>query len=237
MKRLIAGLAFHLVVVCGVYAAPGTVTLTNLTMNPGGSYEFEFNSATATPGNGADFLNILQTLTVASGNTPNSVFTISVVSLNSQNAASPLSDFNATRAYNYTVATAGNPIVGFAPTKFALDTTRFQNGLQGGQFSILQSSDVHSLVLQFRPVSPAPLLITQLALDRTSMPGSARATLSWNAIVGLSYCIQKRADLASGMWVDDSPVYEATVTNPMATSFHTTPAPGRQFYRIIEVAP
>lgn len=234
---VLLAIAFQFVAALTAVAAPGTATLTNFTMNPGGRYEFELNSATATPGNGADFLNILETLSVSAGTTPNSVFTIAIISLNSSDAQAPLSNFDATRAYRYTIATAGTGITGFKPEKFAIDASKFQNSLQGGSFSLLQSSDGHSLILQFRPAVTLPLAVTNITLDTTSMPGSIRATLTWNAIVGLTYRIQKKADLATGTWTDDSATYEAISTLPMATSFYTTPWPNAQFYRVIEVSP
>lgn len=235
MKRLFACLLCQLVAAVAALAVPGTATLTNFTMNPGGRYEFELNSATATPGNGADFLNILQVLNVAAGTTPNSVFTIATISLNDANATAPLSNFDPTRAYRYTIATAGTGITGFSAAEFAIDPAQFQNNLQGGHFSILQSEDGHSLILQFRPATVVPFAVTQIARDHSSTPGSVRATLTWNAIVGLTYRIQKCTDLVAANWVDDSPTFEATIPSPTATSFHTTPAPNKLFWRVIEV--
>ncbi len=234
MKRLLRYL-LPFVLVRAALADPGTVTVTNFTMNPGGRLEFELNSATATPGNGADFLNVLQVLTIAAGTTPNSVFTIAVISLSPANATGPLADFNPTRAYHYTLATVGVSLAGFDPARFAIDTTQFQNGLGGGSFSLRLSTDGRSLILDFRPALAPPFRITQLTLDTASMPGAVRAFLTWNAVVGLTYRIQKRSDLVSGAWTDESPNYEATTTAPSVPSFYTSPAPTKQFYRVMEV--
>ena len=234
MKRLLC-LALQGLVAIAAQAAPGTATLQDLTMNPGGRYEFELNSATATPGNGADFLNIVNTLNITAGTTPNSVFTVSIISLNNANASAPLSNFDPTRAYSYTIATAGAVITGYNAAKFTIDSSQFLNNLQGGRFDILLSSDGHSLILRFRPGTIRPLQITEIALDRTSHArlGARQSYLGCNHRAVVSD--PKTSRSRSGGWIDDSPTYEAIATSPMATSFYTSAAPNSEFWRVIEV--
>jgi hypothetical protein len=155
--------------------------------------------------------------------------------LNNANAPAPLSNFDPTRAYRYIIATAGTGITGFSAAEFAVDTARFQNNLQGGHFSLLQSEDGHSLILQFRPAATLPFAVTKMTLDTTSTPGSVRASLTWNAIVGLMYRLQKKTDLVTGTWSDDSQTFEALITSPTATSFYTSGVPAKEFWRVIEV--
>jgi len=54
----------------------------SFTMGAGGLCEFEVNNAFATPGDGADFIDISGTLEITADVTPNTRFTIALVSLN-----------------------------------------------------------------------------------------------------------------------------------------------------------
>ncbi len=131
--------------------SPGTATLTNLSLGSAGRFEFELNSARATAGNGADFINVLGQLAITA--TSSVHLTIAVISLNSANQAAPLTDFDARQSYTFTLASAAGGITGFASSNVTVDTTGFGNSLQGGHFEVAQ--DGNSLQLQFRPV-PEP---------------------------------------------------------------------------------
>ncbi|MEO6740616.1 MAG: PEP-CTERM sorting domain-containing protein [Chthoniobacteraceae bacterium] len=133
--------------------SPGTATVSQLTLSGGGSYQFELNSANATPGNGIDFINDLGLLTIAAGTTPNSVFTIALVTLDGANQPSALSDFDSSLPYGFTLATTATGISGFAANEFAVDASGFANNLRGGTFSVAQQGN--SLMLNFTPV-PEP---------------------------------------------------------------------------------
>jgi hypothetical protein len=133
--------------------SPGTATVSSLSLTSGGSYVFELNSALAMPGSGADFINDLGTLEIAAGTTPNTVFTIALVSLTSANQPGALPDFDATQPYSFTLASAAGGITGFSSDEFAVDTSAFANDLQGGSFSVAQQGN--DLVLNFAPV-PEP---------------------------------------------------------------------------------
>jgi autotransporter-associated beta strand protein len=135
--------------------SPGTATLSSLTLGAGGRYEFELNSAFATPGNGADFLNVTGAVNVTSGFTANSRFTIALFSLGSLNQSAFLSDFDPFISRSFTLMTAAGGITGFDPARFSIDTTGFLNNLAGGAFAIAQSGDGRSLELRFNAV-PEP---------------------------------------------------------------------------------
>jgi hypothetical protein len=86
--------------------------LSSLTLGAGGRYEFELNSAFATPGNGADFLDVTGTVNVTSGFTANSRFTIALFSLGSLNQSALLNDFDPFISRSFTLMTAAGGITG-----------------------------------------------------------------------------------------------------------------------------
>ena len=141
--------------------SPGTAIVSGLTFGSGGRYDFELNGANATPGNGADFLNVLGNLHIAAGTTPNSVFTLAITSLNGSNQQAALGDFDPRQSYTLTLATAAGGITGFSANEFVVDTGAFGNSLQGGNFTVLLSGN--SLQLQFTPV-PEPAALSALVV-------------------------------------------------------------------------
>ncbi len=145
--------------------SPGTATVSGMTFASGGSYQFELNSTAATPGNGIDFINDLGSLNIAAGITSNSVFTIALITLDGANQPAPLTDFNSSLPYSFTLATAAGGITGFASNEFSVDSSAFGNNLRGGTFSVAQQGN--SLVVNFDPVpepSTSVMLLTSLGL-------------------------------------------------------------------------
>ncbi len=133
--------------------SPGAATVSGMTFASGGSYQFELNSTAGTPGNGIDFINDLGGLNLTAGITPNSVFTIALSSLDITNQPAPLTDFDSSLPYSFTLVTAAGGITGFTANEFAVDTAGFANNLRGGSFSVAQSGN--DLLLNFAPV-PEP---------------------------------------------------------------------------------
>ena len=131
--------------------SPGIAEMTTMTFSPGGRYDFELNSASMT-GAGADFLDISGSLNIAGGTTPNSRFTLSVISLDAGNQSAPLADFDDTLYYQFHLATADGGVSGFATEKFTLDLSGFRNSYTG-TFSL--SADSRNLYLNYTPV-PEP---------------------------------------------------------------------------------
>ncbi len=145
--------------------SPGTAVLGSATFGAGSHYDFEINSAHATPGNGADFLSVGGTLTLAAGTTQGTRFTIDLVTLDASNHPAPLADFDASQPYHFTLATAAGGIAGFDPATVGVGTTGFLNDLQGGFFSVV--AEGNDLRLDFTPV-PEPevsgLLVASIGL-------------------------------------------------------------------------
>ncbi len=131
--------------------SPGIATVGNLSLGSAGRFEFELNSAHATAGHGADFINVLGSLALTA--TTEAQITIAIISLNEANQPTALADFDPFHGYTFTLATAAGGISGFASEEFAVDSTGFANSLQGGRFEIRQNGN--NLELQFRPV-PEP---------------------------------------------------------------------------------
>ena len=147
--------------------SPGTATVSGLTFASGGNYQFELNSANATPGSGMDFINDLGVLDITAAGTPGSAFTIALVSLNGANQPAALTDFDPTQPFSAKLVSAAGGITGFAANEFTVDTSAFANSLQGGAFSVAQQGG--DLVLNFSPSTvPEPttcaLLVGGLAL-------------------------------------------------------------------------
>jgi autotransporter-associated beta strand protein/probable HAF family extracellular repeat protein len=127
--------------------SPGAASLAAASFNAGGIYVFELADADA--GIGFDFLNIAGALSITAGTTSNSKFTLEIVSLDAADQPGLVGNFDPTHSYNFVLATADGGITGFAPNKFKLDISAFENSLAGGQFSLAQSGN--DLLLTFSP--------------------------------------------------------------------------------------
>jgi autotransporter-associated beta strand protein len=133
--------------------SPGSATVGSFTFGAGGNYLFEVADATGAPGFGSDFLNVVNSLTVAAGSTANSRFLISIASLDQfNNPAAPL-NFDSSQEYHWTLAHAGAGISGFSPSLFAIDSSGFLAPTGGGSFNVSEAGN--DLLLNFNPV-PEP---------------------------------------------------------------------------------
>jgi autotransporter-associated beta strand protein len=142
--------------------SPGTASVTGMTFAAGSRYVFELNSASATPGAGADFLNSSGILSLEGGTTAGNRITIALTSLQPNNEPGPLSDFQPTQPYTFRLATAEGGIAGFRSDEFAVDVRNFGNELSGGVFTVSQSGN--DLLLRFSPI-PEPGSLAFLALS------------------------------------------------------------------------
>jgi autotransporter-associated beta strand protein len=133
--------------------SPGSMTVSSLELGAGGSYKFELNSTAPALGIGSDFISVSGALSISALSGTGNQFTIAVVSLDGSNNPGLLSGFNASQPSSFTLAFSNGGISGFAANKFAVDTSGFQNNLNGGSFSVAQSAN--SLLLNFTPV-PEP---------------------------------------------------------------------------------
>lgn len=140
-------------------ASPGKMTFTaGLTLAPGGSLEFEIQSANGAAGTGYDLVSISSgalDITATSG----SPFTIKLTSLNASGLPGAVSDFSSSSGYTWMLFegnTVGD-ISGFDPLSFSIDDINFANGLDGGLFSLTLGLNAGNpaLFLNFSPV-PEP---------------------------------------------------------------------------------
>ncbi|MEO6738624.1 MAG: PEP-CTERM sorting domain-containing protein [Chthoniobacteraceae bacterium] len=140
--------------------SPGTAMIASMSFLDGGSYLFEMTSAAPAPGVRQDLLDISGGLAINAGTTPNSRFTIQLLTIDLGNSPVALSDFDAAIAHSYRIATATGGITGFSTDEFAIDTSGFLNPTNGGTFSVSQAGN--DLFVNFIPVpepSSAMLLI------------------------------------------------------------------------------
>jgi fibronectin-binding autotransporter adhesin len=135
--------------------SPGTVTTGDATWGEGGSYLLELASASGIAGTGWDLWNVNGRLDVASGTTANSVFTVRLATLDANDNAALLSDFDAGQDYSWTVLRTTDGIFGFDASHVVLDSAGFANPLNGGSFALVQRGN--DLVLNFNTLAaPVP---------------------------------------------------------------------------------
>jgi len=144
----------------GTVVQPGNISTTSgvgnlsfgtgLTFAPGGIYNF--NVATASGVAGSDYSTITVTGTLNVTANPGSPFSINLGSINSESGQAGTATFSSTTNYAWTIASATS-ITNFSAADFNFTTTQFQNGLGGGQLSLVQSGN--TLVVDFTPV-PEP---------------------------------------------------------------------------------
>ncbi len=139
--------------------SPGTVTTGDATWGSGGSFVVELAAANGIAGQHWDLWAIDGMLTIQSGTTANSRFTISLATLDGSDQAAPLTGFDPHRAWQWQIVDTTGGIVGFDPARVTLDTQGFLSPLAGGTFQLaVQDGDLY---VQFAPV-PEPETWAQL---------------------------------------------------------------------------
>jgi PEP-CTERM motif-containing protein len=124
---------------------------TPLNLGAGGAYAFDLkNAPSAVAGTDYDTVNVSGALSVSA--TPGSPFSIDLRSVNPGTGNLGLANFNSTQSYSWTLVSAGS-ISGFNSADFSINTSAFQNSLNGG--SLLVGENGNSLTLNFTPV-PEP---------------------------------------------------------------------------------
>ena len=121
--------------------SPGTLTITNgnHTWAAGGSYDWQIFDLDDGPGIGWDFIDITSGSLLFSGLSLATPFTINIFSLSGlPDTQGVLAGFNPASDYAWSILSAANPISGFNPTHFTLNTSAFTtyNSLNGGLFSL-----------------------------------------------------------------------------------------------------
>jgi autotransporter-associated beta strand protein len=149
--------------------SPGTANTGSQSWAAGGSYLWEINDATGTPGvePGWDLLAGTGTLDITA--TSGSPFNILVTSLTLANAAGAAVNFADLSAFNWLIADFANPVSGFAANKFAVDTSAFANAFTG-TFGValgdtIGGGDDTEVYLTYVPIpEPRAALLAGLAL-------------------------------------------------------------------------
>jgi autotransporter-associated beta strand protein len=114
----------------------GTLTITNLLLQPGGTNVVKISNAAGTAGAGYDSVAVSGNIGVLA--TAGSPFTIRPVSL-------PPMNFNS--ASNYTWTIMNGKLTNFTSSAFLIDMNSFTNNLTGGKFSVTTNNT--GLVLNF----------------------------------------------------------------------------------------
>ncbi|WP_164100796.1 RCC1 domain-containing protein [Candidatus Laterigemmans baculatus] len=128
-------------------ASVGSLRAGDTTFGAGGIFDFEIKDALAVPDGplGWDTLQLNGQLQITA--TPADKFIVNVSSLNMQDASGTASNFDPKQDYSWAFVTAAEGIEGFDAGLFAINSSGFQNSLDGGHFSIGHVGN--SLTLQF----------------------------------------------------------------------------------------
>ena len=132
-------------------SSPGTLTIANgnHTWAAGGSYDWQIFDLDDGPGIGWDFIDITSGSLLFSGLSLATPFTINIFSLfELPDTQGVLAGFNPASDYAWSILSAANPISGFNPAHFTLNTSAFTtyNSLNGGLFSLEARSNQLFLV-------------------------------------------------------------------------------------------
>lgn len=141
--------------------SPGVARSGDATWGAGGTLEVELAAANGTAGEQWDLWAIDGVLSIESGTTANSRFTISLATLDGSDRAAPLAGFDPTRAWEWQIVDTTGGIVGFDPARVTLDSRGFLSPLAGGTLQLaVQDGDLY---VQFAPV-PEPETWAQLLI-------------------------------------------------------------------------
>jgi autotransporter-associated beta strand protein len=133
-------------------AGVGTINTIGETWAGGGTLKLEINDVDAGIGIGWDNVDIsgALSLTANSGNK----FKLQLQSLTTLNAAGLVADFNKNTSYSWRFLTTTTAISGFDASAFTIDTSGFQNALNG-TFSVSMTGDGKGLALNYLAI-PEP---------------------------------------------------------------------------------
>jgi len=133
----------------------GAITNTGAAVfGAGGSFSVTVQNANGAPVSGWDYLQENGALNVQATN--NNPFTIQLESFD-PNGSGSVTNFNSLTNYDWTIATASGGISNFSADKFTVDSSQFQNNLNGGYFYVRTNSN--SLFLSFTNPPSAPVTV------------------------------------------------------------------------------
>ena len=149
----------------------GMLQINHLELNSGGIYEWQIQNPDSNLEGGSDFISVYGIGTLVINATVESPFSIKIMSLNTGGSAGPLSGFDPSQSYSWTLMHYDLLSGGFDPAKFSIDTSGFANSLAfdergNGTFSVslINVSEFENyLMLNFTPV-PEPSTYALMAL-------------------------------------------------------------------------
>lgn len=130
----------------------GTINTVSETWAGGATLKLEINDVDAGIGLGWDNVNIAGSLSLAANS--GSRFKLQLQSLTALNAAGLVADFNKNTSYSWRFLTTSSAIGSFDPNAFTIDTSGFQNALNG-TFSVSVTADGKGLALNYLAI-PEP---------------------------------------------------------------------------------
>ncbi|MBX9788426.1 MAG: PEP-CTERM sorting domain-containing protein [Pirellulales bacterium] len=147
--------------------SPGTLTAGAMTWNGGAAFDFEINRALGNVGSdpGWNLLNVNGKLTLAG--TSAVPMHVNLQSLLPDNTPGNVSDFDSSKAYLWTFATASGGIAGFAEDKFVIYAGGFTNPLGIRHFEVREIGN--TLAIAFVVPEPSGLLLAGLGLVGVSI--------------------------------------------------------------------
>ncbi len=141
--------------------SPGNVTTGDATWGAGGKYQFDIDNATGSAGPNWSHWTVNGLLSITSGSTANSLFTIDVNSLNGSDSPGLVQNFDPFKDYIWEIASATGGVSGFNPDEIGIDRSGFENSTEGS-FSVLSNGSTVSLVYTAVP-EPSSILLAGLA--------------------------------------------------------------------------
>ncbi|NLG36292.1 MAG: hypothetical protein GX548_13165, partial [Lentisphaerae bacterium] len=187
--------------------ARDTLSCGALTLADGGGYTFDISNVSGAAGTDWDLVSGSGVLTV----NPAGTFTLY--------ATGDPTGFDSGSSYAWTIM-SGSSVSGFNAARFAVDTSGFTPGLDGGAFSVAQSGA--NLQLVFTPAAP-PTPADLAASDGTS---TAHVALSWSDVAReTGYVVWRHtADVFGSATAVRTNAADATTHND------TSATPGQLYY-------
>ena len=145
---------------------PGSANVLSLALGSGSVFALNVQDAQGAAGSGYDTAHVSGILALAAGTTTGNQITISLASLNSNGNAGQASNFDPTRNYAFTLVAANGGITGYNPAEFTVNTASFQNGTNGGSFSVVENGN--QLLLDYNAV-PEPSAWALLSIGAVAL--------------------------------------------------------------------
>lgn len=156
---------------------PARASVGNLALGGGSLLAINVQNAGGAAGTGYDSVAVQGALTLSGYNVAGNQITVGLASLDGNGAAGTAANFDPSQPYVLTLVTAAGGIQGFDASAFQVDTSGFQNNLNGGHFFVAQSGN--NLNLDFAPVpEPATWLGGALLLGGAALTLGRRGRTS-----------------------------------------------------------